>query len=330
MTIKSILPIQISSILTSFLFVVALHAQPPASAPSKPDSADVKKDIDKAKKTAGTEWAAEAHFFCEAPRANSLNDPLLEPARIFDNVYILGRIGTAVYAITTSAGIMLIDSGYPNEVEPVVIGGMKKLGLDPAQIKMVILTHGHADHFGGTPFIQEHYGPHVYLSAADWNLMENPPPGRAQKGPPPVLPKHDMLITEGQPILLGDEKVMPVAIPGHTPGAMGLIFAVKDGGKTHMAALYGGTILLPGIISDDGLEQYLHSIAHFKDETKKAKVDVELQNHPLYDGTLEKLEKIQARKKGDPNPFIVGQANYQKFLDVMSQCMDAQIARRKE
>ena len=321
---------QITHILTSILFIAVTQAQPPSSAPAKPDSAEVKQDIQKAKKTAGVEWASEAQFFCETPRANSPNDPLLEPARIFDNVYILGRSGTAVYAITTSAGIMLIDSGYPSEVEPVVIGGLKKLGLDPAQIKMVILTHGHVDHFGGTPYIQEHFSPHVYLSAADWNLMENPPAGRAQKGPPPVLPKHDMVITEGQPIVLGDEKVMPVAIPGHTPGSMGLIFAVKDGGKTHMAALYGGTILLPGIISDDGLQQYLHSVAHFKDETKKGKVDVELQNHPLYDNLQDKLEKLKTRKKGGPHPFVVGQASYQKFLDVMSQCMDAQIARRKE
>jgi hypothetical protein len=72
----------------------------------------------KAKKTAGTEWAAESHFFCKAPRANSLNDPLLEPAKIFDNVDILGRIGTAIYAITTSAGIMLIDSGFRESVPP--------------------------------------------------------------------------------------------------------------------------------------------------------------------------------------------------------------------
>ena len=321
---------KISCVLPSLVFIAAVHAQAPPAAPAKPDSAEVKKDIEKAKKTASTEWAAEAHFFCEAPRANNLNDPLLDPAKIFDNVYIMGRSGTAVYAITTSDGILLIDSGYPNEVEQVVIGGMQKLGLDPAQIKVVILTHGHADHFGGAPYIQEHYHPHVYLSAADWNLMENPPSGRAQKGPPPVLPKHDMVMTEGQPVVLGNEKVTPVAIPGHTPGSMGLIFAVKDGGKTHMAALYGGTILLPGIISDDGLQQYLHSVAHFKDETKKAKVDVELQNHPLYDNLQEKLDKLKTRKKGDPNPFVVGQANYQKFLDVMSQCMDAQIARRKE
>ncbi len=321
---------KISCVLPSLVFIAAVHAQGPPAAPAKPDSAEVKKDIEKAKKTAGTEWSAEAHFFCEAPRANNLNDPLLDPAKIFDNVYIMGRSGTAVYAITTSDGILLIDSGYPNEVEQVVIGGMQKLGLDPAQIKVVILTHGHADHFGGTPYIQEHYHPHVYLSAADWNLMENPPAGRAQKGPAPTLPKHDMVMTEGQPVVLGDEKVTPVAIPGHTPGSMGVIFAVKDRGKTHMAALYGGTILLPGIISDDGLQQYLHSIAHFKDETKKAKVDVELQNHPLYDNLQEKLDKLKTPKKGDPNPFVVGQANYQKFLDVMSQCMEAQIARRKE
>jgi hypothetical protein len=63
---------------------------------------------------------------------------------------------------------------------------------------------------------------------------------------------------------------------------------LKDGGKTQMAALYGGTILSPGIISDDGLQECLHSIAHFKDETKKAKLDVELRNHPPYDNLQEK------------------------------------------
>jgi metallo-beta-lactamase class B len=139
-----------------------------------------------------------------------------------------------------------------------------------------------------------------------------------------------MVITEGQPIVLVDEKVLPFAIPGHMPGSMGFIFPVKDGGKTHMAAIYGGTVLLPGIISDEGLQQYLKSAAHFKEETKKAKVDVELQNHPLMDGFPEKLQKLQGRSKGQPNPFIVGQANYGKFLDVISQCLDVQIARRKE
>ena len=111
---------------------------------------------------------------------------------------------------------------------------------------------------------------------------------------------------------------------------MGFIFPVKDQSKTHVAAIYGGTILTPGPISDEGLQTYLKSVAHFKEETKKMKVDVEVQNHPLMDGFTDKLEKLKNRKKGEPNPFVVGPANYGKFLDVMSECIDTQIARRKE
>ena len=93
--------------------------------------------------------------------------------------------------------------------------------------------------------------------------------------------------------------------------------------------MYAGTILTPGIISDDGLQTYAKSVAHFKESTKKAKADVELQNHPLMDPIQAKLDRLKARKKGDPNPFVVGQANYQKFVDVMAGCTGVNIARRK-
>ena len=130
-------------------------------------------------------------------------------------------------------------------------------------------------------------------------------------------------------IVLGDFKIMPVAVPGHTPGSMGFIFSVKDNGKTYMAAMFAGTILTPGIVSDEGLATYLKSVAHFKEETKKAKVEIELQNHPLMDPIQAKLDKLSARKKGGPNPFVLGQASYQKFVDVMSACTEVNIARRK-
>ena len=329
-----------NNVLTLMLCIVTqslLSAQGPGAAPSKPDSADVTAHVEKAKKIAGAQWASEAHFFCLTPRPNRPTDPLIEPTKLFDNVYAIGRSGTAVYAITTPEGIILIDSGYAKEEESVLLPGMKKLGLDPAQIKYVIVTHGHGDHFGGAAYLQEHYGAHVVLSQADWDLMMNPPappPGAAQgkapAGPPVKAPKKDIVAVEGQPIALGGEKVTPVMIPGHTPGSMGLIFDVTDGGKPHVAALYGGTILLPGIISDQGLQQYLRSIDHFKETAQKLKVDVELQNHPLYDDFEARLAKLRERKPGAPNPFVVGRANYGKFLDVMVECMRAQIARRAE
>lgn len=308
---------------------------PPFLAAQQPNadlSPEVTAHVEKAKKIAGSEWAAEAKFFCLAPRPNSPTDPLIEPTKIFDNVYAIGRSGTVVYAITTSDGIILIDSGYANEVESVLLAGMKKLGLDPATIKYVIVTHGHGDHFGGAAYLQEHYGAHVYLTQADWDLMLNPPAppaGSKQGGPPPVVaPKKDMVAAEGQAITLGGEKVIPVLIPGHTPGSMGLIFDVTDGGKRHVAALFGGTILTAGRIPEEGLLQYLRSIDNFKETAKQSKVDVELQNHPLYDGLEEKLAALRNRKPGAPNPFVVGQANYGKFLDVMAECMRTELARR--
>jgi metallo-beta-lactamase class B len=319
--------------LAGALCALLMHAQPPAPAPAKPDSPAVMALIEKAKKAGGPMWAEEAHFFCEAPRANSPNDPPIKAAKIFDNVYVIGNAGTVVYVIQTSDGLLMIDSLGANQVDTQLLPGFQSLGLDPAKVKVIVMGHGHGDHFGGSPYMQDHYGSKVYISAADWNLMENPPPGRGgdkKGGPPAVLPKHDQVVTEGQPIVLGDTKLMPVAIPGHTPGSMGYIFNVKDNGKTHVAAIYAGTILTPGPISNEGLETYLKSVAHFKEETKKAKVDVEIQNHPLMDPIQAKLDKLAARKKGEPNPFIVGQANYQKFVDVLSACTEVNIARRKQ
>jgi metallo-beta-lactamase class B len=308
------------------MFSAALCAQAPPAAPAKPDSAAVKAIIEQAKQTAGSEWTQEANFFCLAAHGNSDNDPVIEPTKLFDNLYAFGRTGTVTYALNTSDGIILIDTGYAKDVETVLLGGMKKLGLDPARIKVVIVAHGHGDHFGGAAYLQEHFAPRIVLSAADWDFMLNAPATPQSPAPP----RKDMIAMEGQPITLGDESVTPVFIPGHTPGSMALIFPVKDQGTTHMAGLFGGTILVAGRISDDGLQQYLRSIAHYKETAAKMKVDVELQNHPIFDGMEEKLMKLRDRKTGDPNPFIVGQASYGKFLDVMAQCMQAAIARRAE
>jgi len=319
-------------LLTGIALALLGAATPLGQAPeSKPDSPAVQAIVARAKSTAGTMWADEAHFFCEAPRANSPNDPPIEPTKIFDNVYVIGNSGTVAYVLTTSAGLVMIDALGANQVESVLLPGFKALGLDPAQVKAIIVGHGHADHFGGSAYMQEHFGSKVYVSAADWTLMENPPPARGgrQGGPAAPLPKHDQVITEGQPIAFGDLTVQPVAIPGHTPGSMGFIFPVKDNGKTRMAALYGGTVLTPGIISDEGLQTYLQSIARFKQATRKAKVEVEIQNHPLMDPIQVKLDRLRTRTKGQPNPFVVGAKGYQTFLDVMSICTEANIARRK-
>jgi hypothetical protein len=77
------------------------------------------------------------------------------------------------------------------------------------------------------------------------------------------------------------------------------------------------------------LATYLKSVDHFRQETKKAGAEVVLQNHPLMLPFRDMLDKLKARKKGNPNPFVVGKASYQKFVDVMYACSDVNVARRK-
>lgn len=316
----------LSCAIVSALLPLSLVAQGPQAAPAKPDSPAAAAHVAKAKQIAGTEWAAEAHFFCEAPAGAGANSPAIQPTKLFDNLYAFGRAGTVTYAIPTPEGIIMIDSGYAGDVETILVPAFQKLGLDPAKIKYSIITHGHVDHYGGAFYLQEHFGTRIAMSAEDWDMILAPP--AAGKKADPLLPRKEMILKEGDPFKFGGETITPVFIPGHTPGSMGLIFPVKDGGKTHVVGIYGGTILLAGRISDEDLQRYLRSIAHFKDEAKKMKVDVELQNHPTYDNFQEKLIAFGVRKPGAPNPFVVGGANYGKFLDVMAECIQADIARR--
>jgi metallo-beta-lactamase class B len=119
-----------------------------------------------------------------------------------------------------------------------------------------------------------------------------------------------------------------VMIPGHTPGSVGILFPVKDGTATRMAGLFGGSILIPTRIPDEGLRQHMKSIEHWGDVTRRMNVEVEIQNHPMYDGFVDKLQRLKQRKPGDANPFVVGREGYRRFLDVMSGCTDVQLARR--
>jgi len=70
--------------------------------------------------------------------------------------------------------------------------------------------------------------------------------------------------------------------------------------------------------------------AHWKQVTRQAKVDTELQNHPLMDNFTQKLEMLKQRKPGQPNPFVIGQNGYSRFVGVMEECMKAEVVRREE
>ena len=113
-----------------------------------------------------------------------------EPMKVFDNLYYVGEREYSSWAITTSAGIIIIDPIYDYSVEEQVVGGLKKLGLDPTQIKYVVVSHAHRDHAGGAWYLQERFGARVLLTAPDWDMLER----NTQNWP---KPKRDMVVADG-------------------------------------------------------------------------------------------------------------------------------------
>ena len=245
------------------------------------------------------------------------------PYKVFDNLYWLGTRQHSSWALKTSDGIILIDTNFSWAVQPEIIDGMKKFGLDPRQIKYVVLSHAHGDHDQGVATIQN-YGAHVVMGGPDWDATlkrtgTDYPGGVARKGP------NDISIgPDGRKLVLGDTTINIVFTPGHTPGTLSYVFPVRDNGKTTVVAYSGGT--LTGAFGTDGTkwDEYIASQSRIAKEAADAGASVLLSNHSEYDDAYTKARLVGLKREvGEENPFIVGVRGVQRYFTVMTECATA-------
>jgi len=237
-----------------------------------------------------------------------------EPVKVFDNLYFFGQSEYAVWAITTSEGIIVLDTIFDYSVEEEVAGGMKKLGLDPANIKYAIVSHAHPDHDGGAKFLQDHYGTRVIMSPADWDVLDKRTNG--------TKPRRDVEATDGQKLTLGDTTVTLYITPGHTPGTISTVFPVRDNGTPHLAALWGGV----GLNTDrESVQTYIRSAQRFSGIVRQAGADIIFANHTDWDRSKINLPMLAKRAPGSPNPYIVGNPKVLNFLKVAEECATARV-----
>lgn len=234
-----------------------------------------------------------------------------EPVKVFDNLYFVGTKIHGAWAVTTSDGIIMIDTLYSYAADPEIAGGLRKLGLDPAKIKYVVISHGHGDHDGGAKFLQDQFSSHIILSAPDWDLVD-----RDSRNP---RPRRDIVATDGEKLTLGDTSLTLYITPGHTPGTISSLVPVKDGGRPHLAAEWGGTAITTAT-PIPMLQAYVKSAERFRDVALGAGADVLITNHTAFDSTLTKLDALGRRKPGEPNPYIVGKDTVKRYLTVAEEC----------
>lgn len=81
----------------------------------------------------------------------------------------------ASWVIRTSQGLIVVDALNNNEqAKNYIEEGLLKLGLNPSDIKYLIISHGHGDHYGGQEYLVNKYKPRVVMSEVDWLRLEQP------------------------------------------------------------------------------------------------------------------------------------------------------------
>jgi metallo-beta-lactamase class B len=292
-------------------------------------NAETQRRVAVAMKIAGSDLVPQAKMFCtatgpqrmavarQAAGLPPMPNVIVEPTRVFDNMWWIGMTSQNVWAITTSEGIILLDTmNSSDEARDVIVASMKKVGLDPAQIKYIVIGHGHpgqSDHTGGALYLQKTYGAKVVMSPIDAKLVL--PTQRPDR--PLAVPDIDAF--HGQKLTLGDTTLTLVHIPGHTPGTMGVIVPVKVKGQARAAIVLAAT-QMP---TRESLVQFERVFNEF---AKPAKVEASLNMHA--NGVQDDLMFLETLRKNPdgPNPYLYGAERFGRWMDIMIECGRARLA----
>lgn len=257
----------------------------------------------------------------EIPRGYRPPYRSIEPLKLFDNLYFVGTTVVGAFIIDSGDGLIMLDTGNGDTDAEMMVNDMKKLGLDPSDIKVIFISHEHFDHYGGVRYLMKNVcpGAKVAMSLTGWNLLQSVPPEWVYVGSRPE--SVDIFLNDGMKISIGNTFVQAVATPGHSPGCLSYIFPVYEKGERHMAGVMGGRGVWP---TDTEARLYKTSVEYFKAIAYESGCDVGLWFH----SSERDFTALRSRKEGEPNPLIIGRDKFdteylQKYRDSYRQMIES-------
>jgi len=272
----------------------------------RPAGAQVPTDCDSTKITAAFEGflrtgkmpPALGHWLVD-PKAQTV-----EPYRAFDNVYYVGVCWVSAWLITTSDGAVLIDTLH-DPFGDLLIANIRKVGVDPASIKYVLMTHGHFDHVGGAYKVKSLTNARFAMTEKGW--AEAMTSAQASQGTPRrwTMIAKDLVVKDGDVITVGDTTFGVYETPGHTFGTASYSFHVRDGADSYHAFTVGG-LGLNAIQSSQQVEAYIASVTRIAELVRQPTdpITVHLTTHPSSNGLTEAAQRLKSRRPGEPHPLV--------------------------
>jgi metallo-beta-lactamase class B len=170
-----------------------------------------------------------------------------EPFRIAGTLYYVGSYDLASYLISTTKGLILINTGVEGS-DTMIRRHIEKLGFKFSDIKILLATHAHFDHVGAMAAIKQATGAKLMIHKKDAPLLAD---GGSSDvilgGHGPMFPavKADHLLKDRDLVQLGDMQIMVLHHPGHTKGACSFLFSVNDATREYRVLIAN----MPSILS---------------------------------------------------------------------------------
>jgi len=256
----------------------------------------------------------------------------IAPGRIAGNTYFVGTVPASTHIIDTGDGLIMIDPGYAEPL-PIIIDSVWRLGFDPMDVKKILISHGHLDHFGAVPMMKAISGAEVYIGEYDADCARGKQDYSWAKElkKPLVTFEPDHEIKDGDVITLGNTSVRCFHTPGHTPGVCSFLWNVEHNGKCYTAGMHGGVgfntlsgeYLTNNRFSFDLRDKFIAGCRRLLEE----KVEIFIGNHVQNNDTVGKLAKVAA---GDENAFICEDGSeWKNFLNGRINALNALIEKEK-
>jgi metallo-beta-lactamase class B len=231
------------------------------------------------------------------------NQPV-DPFRIAGNLYYVGAREVASYLVATPEGHVLIDSGF-EETVPQVLANVETLGFRPADVKLLLASHAHADHVGGMATLRERTGATIAMSAADGELTRRGGRDDPNFGDRFVYRAFtpDRTLRDGEVVMLGGSALTVNLTPGHTPGCTTWSLTVEEDGRPLRVVILG-SVTAPGyrLVGNAAYPSIVEDFRATFERLATLEADVFLAAHGSFFGLLEKRAAL-ARNPVD-NPFV--------------------------
>ena len=131
---------------------------------------------------------------------------------------VVGPLATNCYILKSGDELAVIDPGGDAER---ILDKVKELG---GKVKYVIDTHGHIDHVGANCEILEATGADLLIHEDDAAMLAHPDNSlAAMMGVKVKSVSVSRMLVEGDEVVVGEESMKVLHMPGHTPGGICLV-----------------------------------------------------------------------------------------------------------